>query len=489
MELSTLVVGLCLPWLFGVVWLRAPWLRATGVTWPTLLGYGYLGGILLTTLVMRLLNALEIRLGFFSIGLALLLLTVAGAWLGRKEPWRIRRPGADWHSLAGWRKIVYAIVLAAIVIRLAGLGLEIMWRPLFPWDAWSQWATKARVWYELGHLAKFVPADIWLSGQLAGAYTDAAPHYPPAIPLIQVWMSYSLGRWDDTLMNLPWLLCAAALGLAFYGQARQWQVSPLFALMFTYFLLSLPILDVHVALAGYADLFMGAFYGLAAMAFFHWARKRDFWQGAMALLFGLGCILIKQPGIAWALTFLPALLIVFMPRAGLVGTSVLAAARCGSFVCSWRERFSFVWLSRASALRGGLATILAKHDGDGQLAPALVSGSGGASFVVSAASCPLFSKHDSFAALRCFVSRGSFLFYPCSSMGGRLHYDQSCFTAYGAHAFVLCNGAIPGSCQSPDGRDYPPKINVISKCNRSPLNAELTLSVRISVLHQAECAA
>ena len=326
MELFTLVAGLCLPWLLGVVWLRAPWLRASGITWPTLLGYGYLGGILLTTLVMRLLDALGIRLGFFSIGLALLLLIVAGAWLGRGEPWRIRWPGIDFHSLAGGRKIVYAVVLAAIVIRLAGLGLEIVWRPLFPWDAWSQWATKARVWYELGYLATFVPADAWLGGELAGAYTDAAPHYPPAIPLIQVWMSYSLGRWDDTLMNLPWLLCAAALGLAFYGQARQWQVPPLFALMFTYFLLSLPFLNVHVALAGYADLFMGAFYGLAAMAFFHWTRKRDFWQGAMALLFGLGCILIKQPGIAWALTFLPALLVVFMPRAGLRWISAMAVA-------------------------------------------------------------------------------------------------------------------------------------------------------------------
>lgn len=325
MELFTLLAGLCLPWLLGIAWLRAPWFRATGITWPTLLGYGYLGGILLTTLVMRLLDALGIRLGFFSIGLALLLLTLAGAWLGRKKPWRIRLPGADWRSLAGWRKIVYAVLLVAILIRLTGLGLEIVWRPLFPWDAWSQWATKARVWYELGHLATFVPADVWLNGELTGAYTDAAPHYPSAIPLIQVWMSYSLGRWDDTLMNLPWLLCAIALGLAFYGQARQWQISPLFALMFSYFLLSLPILDVHVALAGYADLFMGAFYGLAAMAFFHWIRTRDFWQGTMALLFGLGCILIKQPGIAWTLTFLPALLIVFMPRAGLAVTSVLAA--------------------------------------------------------------------------------------------------------------------------------------------------------------------
>ena len=321
MELFGLLAGLLLPWLLGVVWLRAPWLGASAVTWPALLGYGYLAGALATTLLMRLLDLVGIRLGFSSIGLALLVLISAGAWLGRKTPWKLEGLGADWRDLAGWRKAAYAILLSVIVVRLAGLGLETVWRPLFPWDAWTQWATKARVWYELGRLAPFVSAETWFAGSVAGAYTDSAPHYPPAIPLLQVWMSYALGRWDDTLMNLPWLLCAAALGLAFYGQARRGQIAPLPALMFTYFLLSLPTLDVHVALAGYSDLFLGAVYGLAAMAFFHWARTRDVWQGAMALLLGLGCILIKQPGIGWALTFLPALWVVFMPRAGSAGTA------------------------------------------------------------------------------------------------------------------------------------------------------------------------
>jgi hypothetical protein len=215
---------------------------------------------------------------------------------------------------------------------LGGLGLEIVWRPLFPWDAWSQWATKARVWYELGHLAPFVPTEVWLAGQVPGAYTDSAPGYPPAIPLLQVWMSYSLGRWNDTLMNLPWLQCGLSLGLAFYGQARRWQVPPLLALMFSYFLLSLPILDAHMALAGYADLFMGAAYGLAAMAFFQWVRTRERWQGAMALMLALGCVLIKQPGIAWMLTFLPAWLVVLKPRIGSVAVAALAVAGVASLV-------------------------------------------------------------------------------------------------------------------------------------------------------------
>ena len=324
MEFPGLLAGLFLPWLLGVVWLRARWLKAAEINWPTLLGYGYLAGALATTFVMRLLDALGVRLGFVSIGLTLLLLIAAGVWAGRGTA--LRRPQIDWRGLDGWHKAAFLALLAFIVIRLGGLGLEIVWRPLFPWDAWSQWATKARVWYELSELVPFVSTDVWSSGKLAGAYTDLAPSYPPAVPLLQVWMSYSLGRWDDALMNLPWLQCAIALGLAFYGQARRWGARPLFALMFTYFLLSLPVLDTHVALAGYADLFMGALYGLAAMAFFQWVRTRDVWQGVMALLFGLGCIFIKQPGIVWTLTFLPALLVVLAPRKGLVGIAVLAGA-------------------------------------------------------------------------------------------------------------------------------------------------------------------
>lgn len=321
-----LIVGMLLPWLLGVVWLRTRWMKASDICWPTLLGYGYLAGALATTLVMRLLDMLGMQLGFISIGMTLLLLTVVGVWAGRGIPLHWRNIGLDWRNLATWHKAAYAALLMLVVIRLGGLGLELMWRPLFPWDAWS-WAIKARVWYEFGHLLPFVPGDVWLAGKLPGAYTaGATSNYPPALPLLQVWMSDSLGRWDDALMNLPWLLCAIALGLAFYGQARQWQIPPLLALVFTYFLFSLPILDTHIALAGYADLFMGAFYGLAAMAFLHWSRTRDFWQGAMALLFALGGILIKQPGIVWALTFLPALWVVFMPRAGLPGVAMLAAA-------------------------------------------------------------------------------------------------------------------------------------------------------------------
>lgn len=343
MEIPGLLAALFLPWLLGVVWLRARWLKVDGIAWPTLLGYGYLAGALTTTLVMRLLDLLGVRLGFVNIALALVLLIALGIWAGHGMPWRGLRAGSDWRALDGWHKAAFSGLLALVAIRLGGLGLEIIWQPLFPWDAWSQWATKARVWYELGHLAPFVPPDIWL--QMGGVFTDRAPHYPPAIPLLQVWTSFGLGRWDDALMNLPWLMAAIALAMAFYGQARQWGIAPLFAMMFTYFLVSLPLLDSHVALAGYADLFLGAVYGVAAFAFFHWARSRDTWQGAMAITMGAGCILIKQPGIGWALTLLPAFWIALAPRAGLIGTAILGVLGLATLLLFGQGGFSLLGYS------------------------------------------------------------------------------------------------------------------------------------------------
>ncbi|MBI3345525.1 MAG: hypothetical protein HY028_11870 [Gammaproteobacteria bacterium] len=324
-----LTAGMLLPWLLGVVWLRVLWRDRGAKAWPVWLGYGYVLGALVTTLVMRLLDLLGIPFSFVSISLPLVAITTLGAPLHWKIP--LRNSTSDlvadsWRNPIRWQHTLFIFLFAIIILRFAGLGLEIIWRPLFAWDAWSQWATKARVWYELGRLVPFVPADIWLSSGATQAYTDSAPHYPATIPLLQVWMSYSLGRWDDSLMNLPWLQCGIALGLAFYGQARLWGVSPLAAMIFTYFLLSLPLLDTHIALAGYADLFMATVYGLAAMAFFHWARTRDHRQGLLALLLVLSCPLIKIPGQIWMLTFLPALWVALMPRTGMIGVALVGGA-------------------------------------------------------------------------------------------------------------------------------------------------------------------
>ena len=175
------------------------------------------------------------------------------------------------------------------------------------------WATKSRAWFETGQIVPFVDNRQWLELDGVGVFTDHHPNYPITIPLLQVWMNSAIGRWDESLMNLPWLLCLIGLGMAFYGQARVSGISAMISIAFTYLLLSMPLINTHVALAGYADLFLGYCYCAALMAFHNWTVNRKPWQAVLALVFAISCTLIKNEGMYWLLTFFPALVVVLVP--------------------------------------------------------------------------------------------------------------------------------------------------------------------------------
>jgi hypothetical protein len=321
----TLALSVALPWLLGIAVLAAldwPGGETRGYAAAMRAGFGYVVGMILLTLWMRALSAAGIGFGRMSIGLPLFAAVVLlSAWATRNR----RLSVADFRhaitalarpSLEGWQRVAWIALVAWLIVHFALMAAEIAWRPLYPWDAWVQWATKARVWYELGHMAPFVRAAQWLAGT-GGAYFDASPDYPATVPLMQVWTCVALGRWDDSAMNWPWLAILISLTFAMYGSLRAEGVAPLTSLFGAYFLATLPLVDVHVALAGYADLPMGAVYGLAAIAFYRWSVHRRKSDAMLALFLAIACPMIKNPGWIWALTIVPGVIVAFAPRRGL----------------------------------------------------------------------------------------------------------------------------------------------------------------------------
>ena len=217
--------------------------------------------------------------------------------------------------LPRWQRIAWVALVAWLALRFATLAVEVSSRPLYPWDAWDQWATKARVWYELGHIVPFVPAEAGLGG--AGAYFDTSPANPSTVPLLQAWSAIALGRWDDAATNWPWLLMLVALTLAVYGALRDADLPPLGALAAAYLVASLPLLDTHVALAGYPDLMLSGVYALAALALHRWALRRDFRDAALALVLALACTTIDASGRVLMMTLLPGVVVALWPRQGI----------------------------------------------------------------------------------------------------------------------------------------------------------------------------
>lgn len=334
MDLAFLLSGLALPWAFGAALVHVldaeP--RPGSAAWR--IGCGWFVGMFLLTVWMRVLSLAGVPFGIGSIGGPVALATAAlavalarrRAWTGSTGSTAIRSLGGS--HLPSWQRVLWVALLAWLALRFAMLLYEVVVRPLYPWDAWTQWATKARVWFAERSLAPFAPVQDWIAATSPKVWYDAAPHYPATVPLTQTWSALLLGRWDDALVNLPWWIGGVALGFALFGALRALRFEPLPALAGTWLVLSLPILDVHVALAGYADLAMASYYTLAALAALRFVATRRWQDAVLAAVLVVACVTIKNPGKVWVLLLVPALFAAWNPRWGvrLAGVGFAAAA-------------------------------------------------------------------------------------------------------------------------------------------------------------------
>ncbi|MBK1718866.1 hypothetical protein [Thiocystis violacea] len=300
-------LALILPWLAGTLTLKVFWPSDSPGAWPLALGYGYPLAMLGGVLALYLLSPLGLIAAFWLLMLVFALLTVVG--VRRLSDRRLEPKGlAVRDDMPLGSRLLFVLLLCWIVLRLTGLALEIWWQPLFPWDAWTTWAVRARVWSEWHQLVPFVAPPDWLADASGSVYGLAAWNYPKAVSLLALWPTLAYGGWNESAANLPWLGCAIALAFGFYGQARRWGASPLTSLVGLWLLLSLPLLNTHVALAGYADLWLASALGLSAIAFLHWLGDGDRRQGVLFLLLAAACPFLKLEGGAWLWLFVPAFL-------------------------------------------------------------------------------------------------------------------------------------------------------------------------------------
>jgi hypothetical protein len=327
MDIAMLWIGWLLAWAGGAAIVAALYRRfghlvADSGDVAFVVGTGWFVGQFAVTLWMRALALAGVRFGVTAIAAPFVLIVVLASWQHLRRGLPIARVRSAFLALRASElpkvpRVLWLAILAWLALRFVVLLTEVLRRPLYPWDAWTQWATKARVWYELKTMVPFGPASAWLAAPAGSVYYDAAPGYPGTVPLTQVWSATLLGRFDDALVNLPWWLTGVAFGLALYGFLRQRALAPLPALIGTWLVLSLPILDAHVALAGYADLAMATYLTLAALAWLRFARTRDIADVALALLLACACIVIKSPGKVWVATLIPGILVAWLPRRGL----------------------------------------------------------------------------------------------------------------------------------------------------------------------------
>jgi hypothetical protein len=313
--MTGLLVSLFLPWIAGSTWLWRTWRTAN---LPAVLGYGYLLGILAVTVLIRLWHVAGLELDFWSLAAVLALFAALPLLLpgpSRRESPRRGEPPWPW-----WRaeNLIFAFFLVLVALRFGSILLDNVYRPLFSWDAWMNFAPKARVWFELGEIAPYASQKDWLRGaSLEGAFTLGnwqGWDYPATVPLVMLWTALGLDAWHDDLIKLPWVFVGAALGLAAYGQFRHFGISRHIAMVLVYLLLSIPYVNVHMVLGGYADLWLATALCLGLLALMRWTTTGDKADLILALLFAIFCFLIKKPGVIWGGLLLVSTGLAMLPR-------------------------------------------------------------------------------------------------------------------------------------------------------------------------------
>ncbi|MDZ7785137.1 MAG: hypothetical protein U5K56_20040 [Halioglobus sp.] len=306
LSLPGLLVALVLPWATGTLWVR--WLlHPDGGRFSLLLslGYGFFAGIFAVTLIVRAWDAAGLALNFTLLSAVVAALGAAALLLQRTLP-RVTVQGTGIRT-PPWQLAVAAVLLGLLGWRYITLAQELLLRPLFAWDAWMNWAPKAIVWFHQGALVEFVSPEQWEQGAGENAYTlgnRQSWDYPPTVPLIQLWVMLGAGIWDHGAIYLPWLLAALSMGAVLFGHMRLAGLPLALSSAGCYLVLSLPFMNVHTALPGYADLWQAAAFTLGVCALFEWRRTRHRSWACLWVLMAVMCTQLKVPGIVLGLVII-----------------------------------------------------------------------------------------------------------------------------------------------------------------------------------------
>ena len=301
-----LSAAIALPWVAGTLALRVA--GGPEWRWSAALGYGFFIGQLLVIGLLIAIDATGASLAFWP-GAALLTagiaaLAVIGMRGRRARPGSAIPPGASNRAEPHWASwLAFAALLALIAARFGLMAQELAVRPLFPWDAWMNWVPRAVVWFHHLELTPFASPREWLAApmgeELYSLGNRQASDYPPGVPLVLLWTMLGAGTADHPLLYLPWLLAPAAFALVLWSALREAGASSLVALIAVYLFTSLPLANVHSMLAGYADLWLALFFCGGAIALDACRRTGSRTALVLAVALGVGCMLMKNPGLVF----------------------------------------------------------------------------------------------------------------------------------------------------------------------------------------------
>lgn len=275
------LLGAMLPWLMGTtlaanVALRSAWSPGAGFV---LAGAGGILGYLLLALAVYLADLAGFSLFSLPFVLCLGAATLCSAVFMLAA---LRKAAFSFDRRLVWPLVLFS--LYACWLAAAHLLL-----PVQSWDVLGSWGYQA------------VDFIAHTTGPLEASFEPFWKKHPLTLYLVIAWSSW-LSSFSDAGLGalVPWLLCAYSMALIAGGYAWYRSRSPVVALLAALSLVSLPLLENHILLPGYGELFLAAALVSACALMALAMAERSAVLLALGMVSACSAAYLKNTGVAYA---------------------------------------------------------------------------------------------------------------------------------------------------------------------------------------------
>lgn len=302
-----------------------------GRSYTFIAGSAFLVGALLAAASVPLADALfgtldAVALGGTYLGLAAAAALAAGFAEGVTARGQHQGPRGVERISSPVAIAVIAATAAWLFSRIWVLMQEATVKPLLAWDAWELWAAKAKVWVMKSELVAFYPPTAIGRIPIPEGFFASTKH-PDMLPWLITWFSILGGGWDERAIGYLYVALLAAVCLSVFGTVRMVTRNPVAASLAAAGLGTIPYLNAQVALPGYADIWVAAYFVYGAMILCLFSRRP--WDHAALVLLALAtvaCATLKSTGLIWAGMLVAGLLVAARPGVRWIAYGGLAAA-------------------------------------------------------------------------------------------------------------------------------------------------------------------
>lgn len=196
---------------------------------------------------------------------------------------------------------INTIVIILVVMCSVGIYWNGSLLPNIAWDSWMVWIGKANQWVNHGLSIPIHGLNEWLSNP--NSLFNVSAHYPDGLPLIYFLPKLFDINDSDTTYVL-YLVAFAMMTLLLTSRLQRKGASGYLQIFMVLVLYTTPLLNSHLMIAGYADIWMAMYIVLIMLTFVDYHEKQDIGVGITLICYLSMLPMLKLEGWVWLFLFI-----------------------------------------------------------------------------------------------------------------------------------------------------------------------------------------